>query len=244
MNQIELFKKERNEAIEAMGKDEIVQKLSMDWVVAVGRHKYSYNFSWLDRPIIQFPTDIVAMQELIWKVQPDLIIETGIAHGGSIIFSASMMELLGKDGKVLGIDLDIREHNRLEIENHPLVGRVMMIEGSSTDAAVIEKVREIAANYKKVMVVLDSNHTHEHVAEEMSLYQEFVTMDSYMVVFDTTVEFIPDELNSDRPWGKGNNPWTAVQEFLRKNDKFIIDKSIQEKIIITAAIDGYLKRVK
>lgn len=206
--------------------------------------KYSYNFSWLGRPIIQYPQDIMAMQELIWQVKPDLIIETGIAHGGSLIFYASMLELLGGDGELIGIDLDIREHNRIEIEKHPMYKRIEMLEGSSTDPEIIDSVKELAKGKKSVMVVLDSNHTHEHVLEELRLYSPFVTVGSYCVVFDTIVEDLPDDFFSDRPWGKGNNPKTAVHEFLKENDSFEIDDNVENKLLITVAPDGYLKRIK
>lgn len=206
--------------------------------------KYSYNFSWLGRPIIQYPQDIMAMQELIWQVKPDLIIETGIAHGGSLIFYASMLELLGGDGRVIGIDLDIREHNRVEIEKHPMFKRITMFEGSSTDNGIVERVKDLAKDKKSVMVVLDSNHTHEHVLEELKIYSPFVTVGSYCVVFDTIVEDLPDDFFSDRPWGKGDNPKTAVHEFLKENDSFEIDYIIENKLLITVAPDGYLKRIK
>lgn len=242
MNPIEEFNKERQENILGLSEDKDLKKLSLDWLKDIGRHKYVYNFNWLGRPIIQLPTDVFALQELIWEVKPDLIIETGIAHGGSIIFSASMLELIGGDGIVAGIDIDIREHNRLEIEKHPMFNRITMIEGSSIDIAVIRKVRELAADKKRVMIFLDSCHTHEHVLKELELYSEFVTLGSYIVVFDTIIDFVPASKNI-RPWGVGNNPWTAVQEFIKNNRQFTIDKTIPDKLLLTAAVDGFLKRV-
>jgi len=244
MNPIEEFKKEREQSIYQMSNDEYLKKLTSEWVLAISKYKYGYNFKWLGRPIIQLPTDIIALQELIWEVKPDLIIETGIAHGGSIIFSASMLELLGGDRQVIGIDIDIRKHNRAEIEKHPMFKRITMIEGSSTDDSVVAQVGKYVNSKNSVMVILDSCHTHEHVLKELEVYNKFVTEGSYIVVFDTSIEFSPDESFTDRPWGVGNNPWTAVQEFLKCNDKFIIDKSIQDKLLFTSAIDGYLKRVK
>lgn len=184
------------------------------------------------------------MQEIIWHVKPDLIIETGIAHGGSLIFYASMLELLGEEGKVLGIDIDIREHNRREIEKHPMFKRITMIEGSSVDERVIEKVREFVQGKKRVLVSLDSLHTHDHVLRELEAYSPLVTTGSYCVIFDTMVEDLPDESSANRPWGKGNNPKTAVWEFLKKNNRFVIDKEIENKLLITVAPDGYLKCVK
>lgn len=238
------FENERQQDIRSMAGDKRLEELSSEWMIASSKYKYGYNFKWLGRPIIQMPTDIVALQELIWEVKPDLIIETGIAHGGSIIFYASMMELLGTDGQVIGIDIDIRKHNRNEIEKHPMMKRIKMIEGSSIDIGIAAQVRKHAEGRKKIMVVLDSCHTHEHVLEELKIYSEFVTTGSYIVVFDTIIEFFPDEFYTERPWKKGNNPWTAVQEFIKGNEKFVIDRSIPEKLIFTSAPDGFLKKVK
>ena len=184
------------------------------------------------------------MQELIWNVKPDFIIETGIAHGGSLIFSASMLELIGGYGHVLGIDIDIREHNRVEIEKHPMFKRITMIQGSSTDPEIVKKVYAFAKDKKKILVVLDSFHTHDHVLKELELYSPLVSAGSYLVVFDTIIEDMPDDYFPDRPWGKGNNPKTAVWEFLKKNDRFVIDKEIENKLLITVTPDGYLKCVK
>jgi cephalosporin hydroxylase len=243
MNPIELFNLEKEENIKAQGNDNEAVEAGIQFIVKVNPYKYSYNFSWMGRPIIQFPQDIVAMQELIWQIQPDLIIETGIAHGGSLIFYASMMELVGK-GEVLGIDIDIRSHNKEEIEKHPMSKRIKMIQGSSIDHDVFKKVKEEAEGKKTILVVLDSNHTHQHVLDELKLYAPLVTPGSYLVVFDTIVEDVPDELFADRPWGKGNNPKTAVWEFLKGNSDFTIDAAIHNKLLITVAPDGYLKRIR
>lgn len=207
-------------------------------------HKYSYNFFWLGRPIIQYPQDIMAMQEIIWRVKPDLIIETGIAHGGSLIFSASMLELIGGDGRVLGIDIDIREHNRVEIEKYPMYKRIDMLEGSSIDEKIAEQVHDFAKGKKRIMVFLDSMHTHDHVLRELQLYSPLVTKASYMVVFDTIIEDMPDDFFPDRPWGKENNPKTAVYEYLKSTDRFEIDKEMESKLLITVSPDGFLKCVK
>lgn len=216
----------------------------MKWIADVSIYKYSYNFTWLDRPIIQFPQDIIAIQEIIWQIKPDLIIETGIAHGGSLVFSASILELLGGNGQVLGIDIDIREHNRVEIERHPMYKRITMIQGSSIDDSIAQQVYDFARDKKRVLVVLDSNHTHDHVLRELQLYSPLVTKGSYLVVFDTAIEDMPEDFFPDRSWGKGNNPKTAVWEFLKTNDRFEIDKEIQNKLLITVAPDGYLKCIK
>lgn len=238
------FEIEKKQNISLLGMNEEIHSLSTKWIEHVSRMKYSYNFTWLGRPIIQFPQDIVALQELIWQVKPDLIIETGIAHGGSLIFSASILELLGEKGHVLGIDIDIREHNRVEIESHPMFKRITMIQGSSTDPEIAKKVYAFVKDKKKILVVLDSLHTHNHVAKELELYSPLVSSGSYLVVFDTIIEDMPNDFFQDRPWGKGNNPKTAVWEFLKKNNRFIIDKEIENKLLITVAPDGYLKCVK
>ena len=230
--------------INVMGRDTDLKQLVLDFIRGSAPYKYIYHFSWLGRPIIQFPQDIVAVQEIIWRIKPELVIETGIAHGGSLILSASILELLGGNGHVLGIDIDIREHNRVEIERHPLFKRITMLQGSSTDAKVIQQVREIAKDKRPVLVILDSNHTHDHVIKEMELYSPLVTAGSYLVVFDTAIEDLPEDLFPGRPWGKGNNPKTAVREFLKKTDRFVIDREMEDKLLITAAPEGYLKCVK
>jgi cephalosporin hydroxylase len=220
------------------------ESLSKSWFMESCKHKYSYNFTWLGRPIIQYPQDIIALQEIIWKVKPDLIIETGVAHGGSLIFYASILELLGGDRQVLGIDIDIREYNRAEIESHSMFKRITMIQGSSINNSIIQQVYDFARDKKHVLVTLDSNHTHEHVLKELHLYSSLVTKNSYIVVLDTIIEDMPEDSFPDRPWGKGNNPKTAVWEFLRVNDRFKIDKEIENKLLITTAPDGYLKCIK
>lgn len=210
---------------------------------------YSYNFFWLGVPIIKEPQGIQTMQEIIWEVKPDLIIETGIALGGSIIFSASMLALLEacgkiKRGDVIGIDVDIREHNKKAILANPLSKKIIMLEGSSTDDEIIKKVAKIVKNKKRVLVCLDSNHTHDHVLAELKIYAPMVSVGSYCIVEDTGVEDLPEGVVSNRPWGKGNNPKTAVWEFLKTNKNFKIDKMIESKIILTGSPDGYLKRIK
>jgi cephalosporin hydroxylase len=238
------FQERNKELSDSMSQDSGLKALTQEWFARSSKYEYSYHFSWLGRPIIQFPQDIIAAQEIIWRVKPDLIIETGIAHGGSLILSASMLELLGGDGEVLGIDIEIREHNRVEIEMHPMFKRIAMIEGSSIDDAVLEHVHNIAKSKERVLIFLDSNHTHKHVLQEMELYSPLVKKGSYLVVFDTVVEDMPDEYFADRPWGKGNNPKTAVWEFMKTNDRFEIDKELENKLLITVAPDGYLKCVK
>jgi cephalosporin hydroxylase len=210
--------------------------------------KYSYNFKWMGIPIIQYPQDIVAMQEIIYDLKPDLIIETGIAHGGSIVFYASLLELNAisggpKNAKIIGIDIDIRAHNLAKLETHSMFSRMELIEGSSVSDDVVKKVHSISKDFNKVLLILDSNHTEEHVLSELWAYSDLVSIGSYCVVFDTVIEDLPDKLHSDRPWGKGNNPKSAVFKFLAKNSNFVIDSAIDEKIQISVAPSGYLKRV-
>jgi cephalosporin hydroxylase len=204
--------------------------------------RYSYNFSWMGRPIIQYPQDMIAMQEILWEVRPELIVETGIAHGGSLVYYASLCELIGQ-GEVLGIDIDIRPHNRESIEAHPMFRRISLLQGSSTDPAIVQQVSARAAG-KRVLVVLDSNHTHDHVLAELEAYAPLVSVGSYCVVFDTIVEDLPPGLYPDRNWDVGNNPKTAVHAFLARDDRFEIDRDIEAKVQITVAPDGYLRRIK
>ncbi|WP_282353905.1 cephalosporin hydroxylase family protein [Pseudomonas sp. PS01303] len=242
MNPHEQFREEVKDNIAGLQQDKALQATSQDWINDTAKHKYTYNFSWMGRPIIQFPQDMIAMQEIIWAVQPDIIVETGIAHGGSLVFYASMLELIGK-GEVLGVDIDIRQHNREAIENHPMAKRIQMIQGSSIDPAIVAQVRQRVEG-KKVLVVLDSNHTHEYVLEELRAYAPMASVGSYCVVMDTVVEDMPADAFPDRPWGKGDNPKTAVWAYLEENRDFEIDQAVHGKLLITVAPDGYLRRVR
>lgn len=226
--------------IAEMKQNQKLADMSRDWIVATAPYQYSYHFTWMGRPIIQLPQDVMALQEIIWKVQPKFIIETGVAHGGSLILSASMLQLIGGEGRVVGIDIDIRTHNRAAIEEHPMARRIDLIEGSSIDEATIQKVRGMVDG-GPVLVILDSNHTHEHVLRELELYSPLVTNGSYLIVMDTVVEDLPANSFPNRPWGKGCNPKTAVWEFLKTNHRFIADKELDGKLLITVAPDGYLK---
>jgi len=240
---VQAFLDEKKERIRSNGNNEALQAAAETFNVESNRAQYSYNFSWMGRPIIQYPQDMIAMQEIIWEVKPDLIIETGIAHGGSLIYYASLLELIG-NGEVLGIDIDIREHNRQEIEKHPMIKRIKMIQGSSIAPEIISQVEKYAAGKKRILVCLDSNHTHEHVLSELNLYSPFVTTGSYIVVFDTIVEDLPEGYFSQkRPWGISNNPKTAVDAFLHSNKNFEIDQAIDNKLLISVAPKGYLKRI-
>ena len=248
-DQIQAHFREAIQRANTQASDQTITQPAEQFFARSHQLQYSYNFSWLTRPIIQYPQDIVAFQELVSQVKPDLILETGIAHGGSLIFSASMLELNAlcggpEEAEVLGIDIDIREHNRLAIEAHPMARRIRMIQGSSIDATIVQQVAEQAKDKKTVLVCLDSNHTHAHVLAELLAYAPMVTPGSYCVVFDTVVEDLPAALYPDRPWGPGNSPKTAVHEFVRSHPEFEIEQAVHQKLLITVAIDGFLKRLR
>ena len=237
------FESRNKKFVELMNKDLELKKLSRKWFDKAFSHEYSFHFSWLGLPIIQFPQDIIALQEIIWKIKPDLIIETGIARGGSLIFLSSMLEMIGI-GEVVGIDIDIRKPNRKAIENHPMYKRITMIEGSSINTSTVRRVFRIAKGKQKVMLILDSNHTKRHVLKELKFYSPLVKTGSYIVVFDTMIEEMPENFFPNRPWKKGNNPKTAVLEFLKMNNRFKVDKSFEKKLLITSAPSGFLKCVR
>lgn len=252
------FQKECEDEIKSIARDSDLMAESLAWLARANAYKYSYHFRWLGRPIIQYPQDIVSVQELIWDIKPDLIIETGIAHGGSLILSASMLALLDlceaiesgnlfdprkSNRLVMGVDIDIRPHNRSAIEAHPMATRIKMIQGSSIAPEIIEQVHRTASGFKKVLVCLDSNHSHEHVLAELQAYAPLTTIGSYCVVFDTIVEDLPADAFHDRPWGPGNSPKTAVHEFLTTTSAFRINKSIDHKLLISVAPDGFLERL-
>lgn len=258
MNPVDLFEKERLSRISKFKSDNEFQSLSNKWLQYSMKEGFVYNFDWLGRPIIQYPNDIVGFQEIVWKVKPDLIIETGIAHGGSLILSASLMALLdlmeatelgipldtqNTQRKVVGIDIDIRDHNRVLIESNPLSNRIKMIEGSSIDQNIIDQVKDFSKGYKNILVCLDSMHTHDHVLKELKAYSELVSIGSYCIVYDTFVEDIAEGFFNDRPWDVGDNPKTAVTEFMHKNPKFKIDDIMHDKLQITVAPNGFLKRI-
>lgn len=217
------FEVRNAEMTRRMNADPHVRDVTREWVHAVLPYEYHYHFSWLGVPIIQFPSDIAAMQELIWNVKPDLVIETGVARGGSLIFYASMLELLGGEGQVIGVDVDIRSHAREAIEGHPLGRRVVMVQGSSIDEATVAEVARHAGKRQRVLVVLDSSHTSEHVAAELRLYSPFVTQGSYIVVFDTVIDDLPDRFHEGKAWKAGRGPKAAVREFLAANTDFGVD---------------------
>lgn len=245
MDPIKAFQEDTVNRITENGRNKDLLKAAEGFNIESNKAQYSYNFSWMGRPIIQYPQDMIAMQEIIWQVKPDLIIETGIAHGGSLIYYASLLQLIGK-GQVLGIDIDIREHNKQAILAHPMASRITMFEGSSIEDAMIKRVHEFSKDFNTILVVLDSNHTHDHVLEELQAYADLTTPGSYCVVFDTIVENLPSGYlpGRSRAWDVGNNPLTAVREFLLTNNSFEIDAAINNKLLISVAPDGYLKRIK
>lgn len=258
-NPVTEFECERESRISDYAGQEEWKTISRDWMKTAFDEKYMYNFAWGGRPIIQLPTDMVVFQEIVWATKPDLIIETGIAHGGSLIMSASLLAMLDyceavetggvvnpkyAKRRVLGIDIDIRPHNREAIEAHPMRSKIDMFEGSSIDDAMIQRVAEYAGNYERVLVCLDSNHTHDHVLAELNAYAGLATKESYCLVFDTVIEDLPEGTFPDRPWAPGNNAKTAVHEFLKSRPEFSIDQSVNNKLLISAAPDGWLKRVE
>jgi len=260
MDSILQFEEDVRRNVEKLGTEPGLYRQTLDWMVKAGTvGSYTYNFRWLGRPIIQYPQDIVALQEIVWATRPDLIIETGIAHGGSLILSASLLAMLdlsdaAAEGRslnpqqsrrcVLGVDIDIRPHNRAAIERHPFASRIRMLQGSSIDPTVISEVRAIASKYERVMVCLDSNHTHEHVRAELDAYARLTSTGCYCIVFDTTIEDAPADFFANRPWGPGNSPMSAVHSWLPEHPDFELDRDIQHKLLITVARDGYLRRTR
>ena len=259
MNELDKFYAERRIRVCNYENDPELRKSANKWIEKSMTKDYVYNFDWLGRPIIQFPEDIVGIQELIWKIKPDTIIETGVAHGGSLVLSASILAMLDlceaissgqtydpklTNRRVLGIDIEIRQHNKELIEAHPLFNYITLIEGSSTTPEVISRVETATKTSNKNLVLLDSNHTHDHVLKELEAYSSFVTLGSYCVVFDTFVEIMPRGFFPNRPWDVGDNPMTAVKDFLNKNRDFVVDNEIDTKLQITVAKSGFLKRIK
>ncbi len=234
----------RKTNIASLRSDGALRQQATEFLVNASKHNYSYHFDWLGLPIIQFPADIVAIQELIWRIQPQVVVETGVARGGSLALSASILQLLGDDRLVVGVDIDIRPANRAAIEAHPLAHRIRLVEGSSVDSEVVDEVYRTVGDRSPILVLLDSMHTHEHVLEELRLYSKFVSKGSYIVVFDTVIADMPEASFPNRPWGPGDNPKTAVEAFLRENDRFVVDKDLEAKLQITVAPSGYLRCVR
>lgn len=243
-NELTEFYKSREASILSMSQDKELRQKSIDWMFHADRYRYSYNFSWMGRPVIRYPSDLVLQQEIMWDIKPDLVIETGIAHGGSIVFSAAMQLMMGIQPDVVAVDIDIRAHNRELIESHPLGKNIKLYEGDSVDSTIIEKIRSHTLGKTSVMVVLDSSHTHQHVLAELEAYSQFVSVGSYLILPDTLIEFFPKgHYSADRPWDVGDNPHTAVMEFLSQNAHFTVDQNLSTKGMISEAPDGFLRRI-
>jgi cephalosporin hydroxylase len=244
-NKIKEFDLKVQKNLNKMSRDKKLFKKSLNWMIHADKYKYTYNFQWAGIPVIKFPNDLVVLQEIISKVKPDVIIETGVAHGGSVVFSASMLQLYSsKSSFVIGIDIDIRKHNLIRLKKNKFYKKLRLIEGSSTCPGVIKKIKRYIKGKKKIMVFLDSNHSYEHVKNEIEIYKNLVSKNSYLVVGDTFSEYFPKGYYSNRPWDVGNNPMIALKEFLKKDKNFEIDKKICSKLQITETFDGYLKRIK
>lgn len=231
---------------EALGRDKELFDRSLELVLELDRFDYSYLWTWLGVPIIQMPADVMATQEVIWTTKPDIIIETGVARGGSVLFMASILELIGK-GRVIGIDIDIRPHNRASIESHPMSKRVSLIEGPSDTSETLERVKALIPEGASVMVVLDSDHSRDHVLAELRTYGPLVTKGCYLVVADTLVGYV-DEANAPRKrskvWFKGNEPLSALNDYLKETDRFEVDPVINGKLVISSSPGGYLRCIE
>jgi cephalosporin hydroxylase len=236
----DVLEKERRENALKLEGAKHLQDLALDFMRETGPFKYTYNFRWMGVPIVQFPQDLIAVQEIIWDTRPEVVIETGIAHGGGLVFYASLLQMAGIDGQVIGVEIDFREHNRRVIDAHPMAKHIQVVDGSSIDRATVKKVTDLVAG-RRALVILDSNHTHEHVAAELELYAPLVKKGQYLVVFDTTIEDQPEGFFAGKPWSKTNNPKTAVREFLRGNDRFEVDTDVESRLLITVAREGYLR---
>lgn len=239
----EKFEADRLNNAVSLEQDNELQDLAIDLITKSDKHGHAYQWTWLDLPIIQSTEDIIAAQELVWKVKPDVIIETGIAWGGSIVFYASLLQLIGK-GKIVGIDVALPQKNIDKIMAYPFSDRIELIKGSSIDQAIVDQAASHVNSGDTVMLMLDSNHTHEHVLKELEMYAHLVTKDSFIIVSDTVVEDIPPQEHRPRPWGPGDNPKTAVNAFLETADRFVLDPYYNAKALVTFDKGGYIKCVK
>lgn len=238
----EEFERSKIETANAQGQDASLCRIAQDFVIAADRHGYGYQWTWLGMPIIQLPADIVATQEIIWQTKPDVIIETGIAWGGSVVMYASLLQLIGK-GRVIAVDTVLPEKNRTQIMKYPFSNRISLIEGSSSDEAVVAQVKSLVGPNESVMLLLDSNHTHQHVLDELRLYAPLVTKGQYLIVSDTIIEDIPPQ-NRERPWGVGNNPKTALRAYMQETAAFEVDEHVNNKLLATYTPGGYLRRIR
>ena len=198
------------------------EEISRQWVRVGWNQKYQYGFSWMGRPIIQLPEDMIRTQEVLWRVQPDVIIEAGIAHGGSLIYNASLCKAIGR-GRVIGVDIEIRSHNRKAIEDHPMSELITMIEGSSTDHEIVAQVKSLVKPGETVLVILDSNHSKQHVADELLAYHDLVTPGSYIVATDGIMYDLHDVPRGESDWD-WNHPTDAAKEFVESHPEFVIEQ--------------------
>ena len=240
------FEEAKREQSVALGNDDQVFEQSLDLITSIDKYDYSYLWSWMGVPIIQMPADVMATQEVIWATKPDVIIETGVARGGSVLFMASLLEMLG-GGKVVGVDIDIRAHNRATIEDHVMSKRVVLIEGGSVDEDTLASVRAQIPKGARVMVVLDSDHSREHVLSECRAYGQMVTEGCYLVVADTLVGHITEDkapTKRSKIWFKGDEPLSALNDYLAENDRFLVDPVLNGKLVLSSSPGGYLQCVK
>jgi len=237
------LEKSKRETAASQMKDAELRKTALDFIIDSDKHGYGYQWTWLGLPFIQMPQDMIVTQEIIWETKPDLIIETGIAWGGSVVFYASLLQLIG-NGEVVAVDLNLYDHVAQRIMSYPFSDRVHLYKGSSTDPAIAAKVKAHVKLGKKVMVLLDSNHTHQHVLDELRIYAPLVTKGQYLVVSDTIVEDIPPQKHRLRPWGPGNNPKTALRQYMKESDRFEVDEYTNSKLLLTYTPEGYCRCVK
>ena len=238
------FESERIASIQKMNSDKDLLEKSIEWMRSADKYKYSYNFRWMGLPIIKYPNDIVVMQEIFWKTKPDLVIEVGIARGGSVVFSASMQKMMDiENSEVVGIDIQITAETKKFLASHQLSKKITIYEKSSLDDEIAAIIQPHLKNKKSVLVILDSDHTHEHVLKELLIYSRVVTKDSFIILTDTFIEFLPPGYFVNREWDVGNNPYTALMAFLKENSDFIVDEDFSSKALISEAISGFIRRI-
>ena len=246
--QVTLEDRQARTAYHPIGTQEAFSAISQAWLRAGWDTKYVYSFAWMGRPIIQLPEDMIRIQEVIYRIKPDVIIETGVAHGGSLVFYATLCKAMDR-GRVIGIDIEIRPHNRKAIEAHEFFEYVTLVEGDSVDEHVVDTVKSLVDSGEKVIVILDSNHTKQHVLSELRAYSELVSVGSYIVACDGIMENLVGAPRSSEDWS-WNNPKAAAEEFVKENDSFVIEEPsfpFNEGIIterVTYWPSAFLRRIK
>ncbi|MDP2156434.1 MAG: CmcI family methyltransferase [Nitrospirota bacterium] len=235
------FEELRLTSAREMAADEALKKDALDVLVRADQYRWIHQTNWMGEPILNLPQDMFALQEIIFRTRPKFIIESGVAWGGSLLFYATLMEVLGGE-RIIGIDIFIPEDLRERIYAHKkLSERITLINSSSIEESTVSRVKSIIGDSREVMVILDSYHTHEHVLKELRSYSPFVGQGHYIVCGDTVVENIPVQEHRTRPWVPGNNPRTAVREFLKENGRFAVDTAIENKLLFTCNPGGYLR---